>query len=140
MYKVLTFVFIVANCPCFAQNSAGLGRVEFYLLKRHVPNVSRATSAIKDLFKIEPADLEDTAFIKDSELKLMTKTDTVRNPANNQLIQEQYRFTVPEAVVKRIYSLNIPLCCGRQFVVVVNGNISYTGYFWNHFSIKTSNA
>ncbi|WP_158288436.1 hypothetical protein [Mucilaginibacter psychrotolerans] len=131
MYKVLTFVFMMAYCPCYAQNSTGLGRIEFYLLKRHVPNVSRATSAIEDLFKIEPANLEDTAFIKDSELKLMTKTDTLRNPANNQLIQEEYWFTVPEAVVKRIYNLNIPLCCGRQFVIVVNGNVSYTGYFWN---------
>ncbi len=134
MYKVLMFVFIMAYSSGFAQNSVSSGHVEFYLLKRNVSNISRATSAVKDLFKIQRGYLADTAFIKDSEIELMTKTDTVRNPKNKKLIQEEYLFSVPEAVVKRINSLNIPLCCGRQFVVVVNGNISYTGYFWNHFS------
>lgn len=69
------------------------------------------------------SDLADTAFIKDYEILGYTfKRDTVKFK-DSILIDNRQMFEVTSSVTEKINNLKIPLCCGRQFALTVNGNI-----------------
>jgi len=113
----------------FAINGYGQTcKVEFYLLKRVVESVD--STGMLSNFHVTVDDLEDTAFIKDDEITSFSiKKDTIDNK-----IRERHIFGVPKTVVERINKLEIPLCGGKQFALLVDGKIVYEGYFWNFYS------
>jgi len=101
-------------------------KIEFFLLKEEVKAVDSNTSLV-NAFHIEKEGLESLPFITDDEiLSFRIKKDTF-----DSKIIEYHIFEVLENVAKRINDLNISLSEGRQFALLVNGNIVYTGYFWN---------
>lgn len=119
-------VLLTANL-LFAQNTGKQScKIEFYLLKSELPNVDKTTD-IRAKFDATPADLEEKAFINDVEIISCTvNKDTTR--------LFRILFKVSDSASKRIKDIDRPLCCGKQFAVVVNGKICFTGYFWNILS------
>ena len=127
-----TIKFIISVLMIFFSMS-GYGqtcKVEFYVLNRIVETID-SSSYTSANFLVTIDDLEETAFIADNEItsfyiqKYITK--------NNKTL-EQHFFIVPKTVIDRINEQEIPLCCGKQFALLVNGNIVYGGYFWNFYS------
>ena len=108
-------------------------KIEFFLLKSIKPNLDTAVK-LSAPFSVDLTDLADTAFIKDHEILRYTfKKDTVKTKDSSHIYTRQM-FELAPGVAKRVNSLKIPLCCGRQFALVINGNIVYSGYFWNMIS------
>lgn len=107
--------------------------ISFYLLKVVKPSID-TSDKIRGVFSIEKNDLQEKAFISNAELLQYTyHIDTIRKGDDIQVLHK-HSFIVVPAVIARIDSLNIPLCCGRQFVIKVNDEIIYPGYFWNIYS------
>ncbi|MBI3219869.1 MAG: hypothetical protein HYZ44_10180 [Bacteroidetes bacterium] len=122
MNKLLILFLLTVNNFSFAQGAGNQQcQIEFYLLKSVKPNkdLSKRLSAE---FSVTKLDLEDTAFIRDYEI--------VGYHISNQTLGRQ-SFEVSELVTDRVKNLDIPLGSGRQFALVVNGEIVYAGYFWN---------
>ncbi len=130
VFAVLTYV---VNA-CGHGGKTEKGQVEFYLLKQEIPSLDPSTG-LRGAFIATQADLQDTAFIRNSEIiSLRISRDTVGSK-----VIERHVFNVSESAADRIQGvagsgLDIPLCCGRQFALVVDGQIVYTGYFWNFIS------
>jgi hypothetical protein len=105
-------------------------KVEIYLLKSVKSNLDTAIKS-SGPFSANITDLADTAFIKDYEILGYTfKRDTIKFK-DSIFIDNRQLIEVTSAVTERINNLKIPLCCGRQFALTVNGGIVNTGYFWN---------
>ncbi|MDJ1483837.1 hypothetical protein QNI16_25275 [Cytophagaceae bacterium YF14B1] len=134
MAKLLTFLLFLLVTTSFGQTDNKQNcKIEFYLLKSVKPNLD-TTSKLRGSFAVSKADLEDTAFIQDHEiLGYNFRKDTARSKGLN-FITIQQSFEVALDVTKKINSLNISLSQGRQFALVVNGTIVYSGYFWNILS------
>lgn len=134
MTRLLPLIILLIFSKAFGQTEKKRNyTIEFYLLKSLKPNLD-TTKKLSAQFSVDIPDLEDTAFIKDHEiLGCMFKKDTVKFE-DSIFIDNRQRFEVPAAVTKRINNLKIPLCCGRQFALVVNGEIVYSGYLWNFVS------
>ena len=121
-------------------------KIEFYLLKKIVES-SDSIGQIKigdslhamrlpGNFHATIENLDDTAFIKDDEIiAFFIKKYTKENKTT-----EQHFFILSEAAVDRIKKLDIPLCCGKQFALLVEGEFVYGGYFWNYFSSFSCNG
>ncbi len=108
-------------------------KISFYLLKSRKPNLDK-NKRLSDRFAVTNSDLEDTAFIKDYEINLFTiRKDTFDHQTEKQEVVN-YIFTTSTAITSKIARLDIPICCGRQFALVLNGRIVYAGYFWNMVS------
>ena len=108
-------------------------KIEFYLLKFIKPNLD-TTNKLSAPFSVNKTDIEDKAFIKDNEIfGYFFLKDTVKFK-DSSIIRTRQKFVVSTLVTTRINNLNIPLCCGKQFALVVNDVVVYTGYFWNFFS------
>ena len=119
--SILVTLFIVNG---YGQNC----KVEFYLLKNIVESID--STGMLSNFNVTKDELEDTAFITDDEIMSFF----VKKYTKDNKITEEHFFYVPKTVVERINELKIPLCCGRQFALLVDREIAYGGYFWNHFS------
>jgi hypothetical protein len=105
-------------------------KIEFYLLKKFKPGSDTTKKSMAN-FSVDMNDLADTAFIKDNEIiGYSFKTDTIKYNGKSMIATRQM-FKVVASVTERINKLNLPLCCGRQFALVVNGQIVYAGYLWN---------
>ena len=132
MIRLLTFFFLFCYSYSFGQiENSQTCRIEFYLLKMVRPNLD-TTKNLRGEFLVTKNDLADTAFIKDVEIySYSILRDTTRSTHRQNIIEEHHKFNVNNATTHRINNLNIPLCCGRQFALVVNGQIAYVGYFWN---------
>jgi hypothetical protein len=126
-----SFIVILLLLPTsnfsFAQTITNQScKIEFYLLKSVIPNADKTTE-IRAKFDATPADLEEKAFINDADIISCTvNKDTAKAFSMS--------FKVSDSAAKRIKDLDRPLCCGKQFAVVVNGKICFTGYFWNIMS------
>jgi len=131
MTRLLTFALLLIFTNSFGQTETSQTyKVEIYLLKSVRPNLDTAIK-LRGMFSANVTDLADTAFIKDHEILGYTFTiDTVKFK-DSIFIDNRQMIEVSSAVTDRINNLKIPLCCGRQFALTVNGNIIYTGYFWN---------
>ncbi len=131
MTRLLTFALLLIFTNAFGQTKNGQTcKVEVYLLKSVKPNLDTALK-LRGPFLANITDLPDTAFIKDHEIIGYTfKRDTIKFK-DSIFIDNRQMFEVTSAATDRINNLKIPLCCGRQFALTVNGNIIYTGYFWN---------
>lgn len=134
MRQLLTFLFLFVLNNVFGQLEGNQEcKIEIFLLKSVKPNLDTSIR-LRAAFAVERADLQDTAFIKDHEILNYTlKRDTIRF-SDSVLFTSRQRFEVAKDVVNRINNLQISLCCGRQFALVVNNEIVYSGYFWNWYS------
>jgi hypothetical protein len=131
MTRLFTLALLLIFTNAFGQTKNGQTyKVEIYLLKSVKPNLDTALK-LRGSFFANVTDLADTPFIKDNEILGYTfKRDTVKLK-DSIFIDHRQMIEVTSAVTERINNLKIPLCCGRQFALTVNGNIVYTGYFWN---------
>lgn len=131
MIRQLTLALLLIFINSFGQiENNKTCKVEIYLLKSVKPNLD-TTLKLRAPFLVNISDLADTAFIKDYEILGYTfKRDTVKFK-DSILIDNRQMFEVTSSVTEKINNLKIPLYCGRQFALTVNGNIVYTGYFWN---------
>jgi len=119
--NIITLIIIAING--YGQNC----KIEFYLLKRVIVSDSINSAFMVSDFHVTIDDVEDTPFISDNEITSFF----IRKDTTNFKIRERHHFVVPNTVINRIKELNIPLCCGKQFALLVNGEIVYGGYFWN---------
>ena len=131
MTRLLTLALLIIFTNSFGQTeNRQTCKVEIYLLKSVKPSLD-TSSKLRGPFSANVTDLADTAFIKDHEILGYTfKRDTIKFK-DSIFIDNRQMFEVTSAVTDRINNLKIPLCCGRQFALAVNGNIVYTGYLWN---------
>jgi hypothetical protein len=131
MSRLLAFAFLlIYNCSLGQTENKQDCKIKFYLLKTVKPNLD-TTNKMRGEFSVGLSDLADTAFIEDNEIIGYTfKADTVKYNGKS-IIDTRQMFKVSASVTERINKLNIPLCCGRQFALVINGQIIYGGYFWN---------
>lgn len=134
MTRLLTLILLLIFTNAFGQTeNVQTCKVEIYLLKSVKLNLDTALK-LRGPFSANVTDLADTAFIKDNEILGYTfKKDTVKLK-DSFFFDNRQMIEVTSAVTERINNLKIPLCCGRQFALTVNGNIVYTGYFWNYVS------
>jgi hypothetical protein len=108
-------------------------KIEFYLLKSVKSNID-TTKTLRAQFFVDKNDLEDTAFIKDNEILGYSFRNTNVKFKDANILDTRQAFDVSTIVTKRVENLKIPLGSGRQFALVVNGTIIYSGYFWNLIS------
>ena len=140
---IISFLMLIFTINVYGQTC----KVEFYLLKRVIESVD--SSGKLSNFTITKDDLEDTAIITNEEIiSFSTRKDTlifirpeiwityedyITHPFVKK-IREEFVFNVSKTVVDRINELEIPLCCGKQFALLVDNNIIYGGYFWSLLS------
>lgn len=134
MTRLFLFILLLQFSSSFGQTpTTQKCKMEFYLLKSRKPNLNPAIG-ISGQFWVNKTDLQDTPFIKDVEILGCTyEKDTVKYN-DSSLITIKQIFKIAATVAPRIRNIEIPLCCGRQFALVVNGEIVYSGYFWNTLS------
>lgn len=139
MYRLFVIVFAFHNISSYAQVLAKDGcKIEIYLLSRTKPNVNSSEKRPGKFF-LTSADLIKEPLVKNDEiLSYHISKDTVTD-INGSRIFEKHRMNITPDGLIRIKDLNIPLCCGKQFAVVVNDVVVYGGYFWNYFSSFGSN-
>ena len=126
----LIFILSLSYFFSYSQNKKeNTCKVEFYLLKNIIPQ----SDTINNLgaFSATPNDLEKNPFIKDYEIASYSRVSNSIKTDSTNAITERFIFKVPDSVTKRVNSLNLPPCCGRQFALLINGKICFTGYFWN---------
>jgi hypothetical protein len=127
MKKLLTFFLLLVQISVYAQSVGTQScKVEIYLLKK-ITGDSSAIKGLRGEFHAELSDLQDTAFIKDAEIL----SYSVAKDAHQGSV---HVIKVGKQVVDRVNNVGLPLSSGRQFAIVVNGQIAYTGYFWNFIS------
>ena len=130
--RILTFALLVFHNWAFGQNENRSDcKIEIYLLKTIKPNLD-TSKTLQSEFSVSKDDLTDTPFIRDLEIiSYVFLRDTSRGVHGQNIVEERHGFKVNSNVTKRVNNLKIPLCCGRQFAVVVNSQVAYAGYFWN---------
>jgi len=132
--KIIKFIISI-GILIFAVNGYGQAcKIEFYLLNKII--VGDSTDHLVSNFHVTIDDLEETAFIADNEINSFY----VRRYISENKTVEKHFFIVPKAVVERINKQEIPLCCGKQFALLVDDNIVYGGYFWNFYSSFACNG
>jgi hypothetical protein len=131
MTRLLTLALLLIFTNAFGQTeNVQTNKIEIYLLKSIKPNLDTVLK-LRGPFLANVTDLADTAFIKNHEILGYTfKRDSAKFK-DSIYIDNRHKIEVTSAVTERINNLKIPLCCGRQFALTVNGDIVYTGYFWN---------
>ncbi len=136
MKNWLLFLILLIGNLAFAQiDDSPNCEIKIYLLR---DNSTTYTDKVMERFFVTKADLEDTAFIDDSEiLSYIIKRDT-SDIEGITAIKERHWLIVSPEIVERVTDLSIPLCCGRKFALLVDGSIAYTGYFWNYYSSFSS--
>ena len=132
MTRILTLIVLFFyNCSFGQTENKRDCKIEFYLLKTLKPNLD-TTKELRGEFLVINNDLVDTAFVKDFEIfSYSISKDTTKSSHSQNINEERHKFRVNSKATQRINNLNISLCCGRQFALVVNGQIAYAGYFWN---------
>ena len=119
MKRLLTFFFFLTCTYSYGQQSNKQScKIEIFLLKTVVPDTT--VQRLKGPFAAKLSDLQDTAFIKDSEIL-----------SYSILNGKAAAFKVASMAGQRLNKVGISLSSGTQFAVVANGQIIYTGYFWN---------
>lgn len=130
--SVFVLLFICKGLHAQISNSPA-GKLELYFLKDRKPNLDN-TKQISSEFLVTISDLADTPFIKDQEiLKYIIRNDSIKDKGKT-VILKNYQFKVAPSLFEKFKNENIPLCCGKQFALVVNGKIVFSGYFWNILS------
>jgi len=127
MKKLLSLICLLACISAHTQtHSTQSCKVEIYLLKS--PKIDTTKKhGLSGEFHVQLSDLQDTAFIKDSEIKSYTIN-------GNKQKGTVHIIKVTPLAVERIKQSGLSLASGKQFVIVANGKIAYTGYFWNYYS------
>jgi hypothetical protein len=122
MKHLLTcFFFLTSACSYAQYNGKQSCKVEIYLLKTEIPDTT--VEGLKGPFAAKLSDLQDTAFIKDAEILSYSMANS-----------KAAGFKVTPTAGQKLNKEGISLSSGRQFALVANGQIVYTGYFWNSVS------
>jgi hypothetical protein len=93
-----------------------------------LPGIDTIKKSCNNFF-VTKQDLQDTPFIRDEEIRSFSILKDTANAMHK--LSKSYVFEVLNTAPKKINSLESPLFGGRQFAVVANKKIIYSGYFWN---------
>jgi hypothetical protein len=128
MEKLLILTLLLSLSTAFGQTSNKSNcKIEFYLLKSNKPNLDIASQIKSDSFAVDKCNLADTAFITDQEIDSYSfKSDTSKF-VGKVFISNRVIFQVSKIVTNRIRNLG---AC-KQFALVVNDEIIYSGHFWD---------
>jgi len=121
---------IIVSASAQTRNDNSIG---FYLLKSVKPNKDDS-KGIPGEFVALQEDLADTAFIKDEDIENYFVIEDATMLDGQSAVSVRHRIHLRSIVVDRVGKLDVPICCGRQFALVVDGEIVYCGYFWNRSS------
>lgn len=101
-------------------------KIEIYFLKESEKLFS--TQPRSNYFNPTSEELSDTAFIKNEEIEGYRVYEDSLYPKSGKL----YSLIISTSGQQKINALkNIPLCCGKKFVVVLNNQPVFGAYFWN---------
>lgn len=107
--------------------------VEFYLLKRRVPNIDNGNKYARE-FKVNKEDLEDSAFLTTFDINSYS-IELFRDLLHDSTkIVLGHKFNLTRSGINKMEKVTIPLSTGRQFALVVNKQVIYVGYFWSIIS------
>lgn len=134
MKTQLIVILLIISCCSFGQKTNNNNcKIEFYLLKTNKPNID-TTKVLRAEFLLSKFDLQEKPFIVDEEI-LGYKIKKQKVKLKETYVEDiKQSFVVTDSIIKRINDLEIPLGSGKQFALVVNGEILYSGYFWNFHS------
>ena len=129
MKTILTVIYFALYISSWGQTPQKENcKVEIYLLNKVLPGIDTIKKSCNEFFT-KKQDLQDTPFIRDEEiLSFSIRVDTTNAKLK---LSKSYVFQVLNTAPKKINSLEIPLFGGRQFAVIANKKIIYSGYFWN---------
>ncbi len=135
MARLLFITFLLFTQFSFGQTqNTSDCKIELFLLKKNMPSFDTAYRMMGK-FNVKRENLQDTAFIKDSEIISYTIEKFKINNGQRKYKKEDHNIQLSKSINERLKRLgDIPLCCGIQYALVVNGEIIYGGYFWNHYS------
>lgn len=130
MFKPFLIFFLLLSQISFSQKTdVGDCRIEIYLLKKHYPLYDTVTKKMIP-FIPTPEDLEDTAFIKNSELISYTiKKYSIKNKGQKRYTKQDHVAEFQYSLDQRMEQLNLSVKLAKQFALVVNGQIVYGGRF-----------
>ncbi len=134
MFKPFLIFFLLLSQISFSQKTdVGDCRIEIYLLKKRYPSYDTVT---KKMIPFTPTfeDLEDTAFIKNSELVTYTITKySIKNKGQKRYAKQVHVAEFQYSLDQRMERLNLSVRLAKQFALVVNGQIVYGGHFLNKY-------
>jgi len=135
--KLIIVGFILLGQPVFGQRkNTGNCKIEIYLLNKRINGID-SIYKMSGEFKVTKEDLQDTPFIKNSEII----SYTIRKFKEKKRKIEHHHILLSSSVNEKIKALGeISLCCGLKYALVVNDSIAYGGYFWNPISSWGANA
>ena len=110
-------------------------KVDIYLVKKFIPCWDSVSKKIVP-FTVRLDDLQDTAFIKDEEIISYTfKKFRQKVRKGKKVTAKLHSFQTSSSLNERIDSLHLTLFgCARQFAIVCNNEIVYSGCLNNHLS------
>jgi hypothetical protein len=139
MRTIFTIAVVAFLGPFGYAQSKAEKHFEFYLLKTSKPNKD-GSKELRGEFLFSEFDLDENPIIRDNEILEYVRFADTTKYQGQIFVDVRHRIKVSQSVIDRINNLNIPLCCGRQFALVLNKKIIYGGYFWNIVSSFGCNA
>jgi len=136
MIKYLITFFLFYWNPLLAQTKdSGACKVEIYLLKNSIQGSDTIRKKDKALIPLKE-DLADTPFIKDEEFISYTIIIAkIKDKGRKRYFRYRHRIEVRNPLDARIEQLDLPVKLGKQFALVINGEIIYGGYIlWRYGS------
>jgi hypothetical protein len=127
--SIATFILLMSTVTIiFGQNKS---TIEIFLVDK-VTYSDTTNQKSGQYFKCSATDLPANVFIADNEIiGYEISKDTSQQYNQGQL----YYLRLSKSGQDKLRELKaIPLCCGQRFVISVNRQPIYGGYFWNSFS------
>ena len=130
MFKPFLIFFLLLSQISFSQKTdLGDCRIEIYLLKKRYPLYDTVTNKMIP-FTPSLKDLEDTAFIKNSELASYTiRKYSIKNKGQKRYTKQDHVAEFQNNLDQRMERLDLSVKLSKQFALVVNGQIIYGGHF-----------
>ncbi|MBK8521455.1 MAG: hypothetical protein IPL54_11505 [Chitinophagaceae bacterium] len=130
MFKPFLIFLLLFSQVSFSQTKEMKDcRIEIYLLKKSYPLYDTVT---KKMIPFTPTleDLEDTAFIKNSELvSYAVRKYSIKNKGQKRYRKQDHVAEFQYSLDQRMERLNLSVKLAKQFALVVNGQIVYGGHF-----------
>jgi len=131
--KTLLLIFSILAYQLGFGQSAATCKIEVYLLKKYVKCWDSTYRTCRN-FTAPREDWQDTAFIKNEEIVGYTfEKFRTKIPRYKKVTRRIHTIETSVSLTERVQKLNLDMI-GKQFVLVVNGEVIYGGYLMNPMS------
>lgn len=128
-------LFLSLTCSAFFAQTNSDCRIDIYLVKKFIPCWDSTSKKIVP-FTVTLNNLQDTPFIKNEEIVSYTfKKFRQKQRKGRTVTAKLHTLQTSSSLNERIESLHLSLFgCAKQFAIVCNGSIVYSGCLNNHLS------